>query len=110
MTGLPSSGPSVLYVGPGRRATYGTGTANTITRLATSPIPAIRSVTARRDMRARLRAIDPFAVTAGEALVLPDRHRRLQVVDQRVACVEGRAAMPGGDGNHNRQVADGQVT
>src|SRR5215813_8932867 len=109
-TGLPCSGPSVLYVGPGSKATYGTGTANMTTRQATTPMPAIRRVSARRDMRARLRAVDPLAVAAGEALMLPDRHGRFQVVDQGVAGVERGGAMPAGHGHHDSKVTDRQIT
>src|SRR5262245_18928252 len=81
-----------------------------MTRQATTPMPAIRRVSARRDMRARLRAVDPLAVAAGEALMLPDRHLRFQVVDQCTAGVERCAAMTAGFGHDHGKVTDRQIT
>src|SRR5258708_7974636 len=81
-----------------------------MTRLTRTPIPAIRRVTPRRDMRARLRAVDPFAVAAGESLVLPDRHGALQVVDQGAARIERCATVAAGHRHDDGEVADGQVT
>ena len=56
-----------------------------------------------------LRTIDPLAVAAREELVLPDRHRRLQLVDQRVAGGKRDIAVRGPDGRDHREVADLQV-
>src|SRR5215472_11559151 len=90
-------------------ATYGTGNAKTTTRQARTPRPAISRVAVRRDMPARLRAVDPFAVAPGEPLVLPDRDGRLEVVDQRPARVERGAAVASRDRDHHGQVADRQI-
>src|SRR6202044_151793 len=88
ISGFPEDSPSVFSVGPGVRITYGTGT-STATAIATTVArPAMASVRERRDMIGRLRAADPFVGTVGEPLVLPHRHRRLELVDQRVAGVK----------------------
>src|SRR5215475_3785890 len=110
ISGFPEeSFPSVFSVGPGPKITYGTGT-RTATAIATRVAnPAIASVRERRDMLGRLRAADPLIGTIGEPLVLPDRHRRLQLVDQRVAGVEGLRTMRAGHPDDDRQVVDGQV-
>src|SRR5258706_7348431 len=73
-------------------------------------MPAIRRVSARRDMRARLRAVYPLAVAASEALMLPDRNGRLQVVDEGAACLERGGAVTAGHGDHDGKIADRQVT
>src|SRR6516164_11006582 len=110
ISGFPEeSFPSVFSVGPGPRITYGTGT-RTVTAIATRVAnPAIESVRERRDMLGRLRAADPLAGTVGEPLVLPDGHRRLQLVDQRMAGVERLRPVRTGHPDDDRQVADGQV-
>src|ERR1700677_3784233 len=88
ISGCPEDSPSVFSVGPGPRITYGTGTSTPTTTPTTAARPAMASVRERRDMLGRLRAADPFIGTVGEPLVLPDRHRGLQLVDQRVAGVK----------------------
>src|SRR5215472_6328962 len=109
MSGLLPDTPSVFSVGPGVRATYGTGATTATTSAIRTPAAATSSVAARRDMGGRLRAVDPVAVTAGVLLVLPDRHARLQLLDQRAAGLEGLGAVRAGHGHHDREVADIQV-
>jgi hypothetical protein len=64
----------------------------------------------RRDMIGRLRAADPFIGTVGEPLVLPDRHRRFEFVDQRVARVEGLRPVRAGHADDHRQVTHAEAT
>src|SRR5271165_935213 len=111
ISGCPEeSDPSVFRVGPGPRITYGTGT-RTATAIAISVArPAMDNVRERRDMLGRLRAADPLVGTVGEALMLPDRHRGLQLVDHRVAGVERLGAVRAGHAHDDRRLADGQVT
>jgi hypothetical protein len=56
-----------------------------------------------------LRAADPFVGAVGETLVLPDRHRRLQLVDQRVTGVEGLRPVRARHADDDRQVPHVQV-
>src|SRR5450631_117992 len=110
MSGLPlESLPRVFSVGPGPRMTYGTGSRIAATRATMTAPPAMYSVRARRDMTGRLRAPDPFAVAAGEALVLPDRHGRLELIDQHPAGVEGVTAVRTRNCHDDGQLADPQV-
>src|ERR1700676_5313616 len=94
--------PSVFSVGPGPRITYGTGIRTAAAIAATVARPAIASVRERRDMLGRLRAADPFIGPVGEPLVVPDRHRALQLVDQRVAGVKRLAAVCAGYADDDR--------
>src|ERR1700722_4753162 len=107
MSGCPEVLPSVFSVGPGPRITYGTGSSTATTIATTVARPAMASVRERRDMFGRLRAADPFVGTVAEPLVLPDRHRRLELVDQRVAGGEGlgpgRPGSPGRGGGLGRE-------
>src|SRR3954452_10748948 len=109
ISGFPAeSFPSVFSVGPGMRMTYGTDTKTltaTATRVAT---PAMSNVRERRDMRGRLRAADPLGGAVGEALVLPDRHGRLQLVNQRAAGLERLGPVPARHPDDARQATDPQ--
>src|SRR5512135_3642736 len=107
--GPPEVWPRVFSVGPGERITYGTGTRAATRAAATTPIPATSRVTVRRDMGGRLRTVDPFALTVAEYLVLPDRHGLLELVDQGAARGEGLGAVRARDGDHDGQIAHGQV-
>ena len=49
---------------------------------------------------------DPLLGAVGEPLVLPDRHLGLERVDERPGRVERLAAVGGGGGDHDRDVAD----
>src|SRR5207247_11053344 len=101
-----------FVVGPGFSTTYGTGRYAAATpRTRIRPLTTKR-VTLRRDMAARLGASAdayPLGVAVGEQLVLPDRHRCLEIVDQAAAGLEGLGAVRAGDGHDHRQVADLQV-
>src|ERR1700722_10247736 len=110
ISGLPDeSAPSVFSVGPGMRMTYGTGT-RTLTPMATSAAkPAISNVRERRDMVGRLRAADPLSGAVREALLLPDRHRRLQLINQGMTGVEGLGPVPARHADDHCQVTDGQL-
>src|ERR1700729_2781162 len=111
MSGWPEeSWPRVFSVGPGPRMTYGTGTSTATARAAITPIEAISSVSERRDISFLSRSADPLVRPVGEPLVLPDRHRGLQLVDQLPARVERLGPVRGGHRGHHGQVADGQVT
>src|ERR1700761_2465268 len=80
------------------------------TRMATiTAMAEMYSVSVRRGMTGRLRATDPFAGTVPEPLVLPDRHGRLELVDQHPAGLEGVAPVGAGHRHHHGQVADGQI-
>src|SRR5258708_39913023 len=108
MSGLPDAVPSVFSVGPGMRMTYGTGT-RTLTPMATSAAKlAMSNVRERRDMVGRLRAADPLSGTVREPLLLPDRHRRLQLINQRMTGVERLGPVPTRHPDDHRQVPDGQ--
>src|SRR5215469_18473873 len=50
MSGLPPDTPSVFSVGPGVRATYGTGATTATVSAIRTPAAATSSVAARRDM------------------------------------------------------------
>ena len=56
-----------------------------------------------------VRAADPLVGAVGEHLVLPDRHRRLEVVDEVAGGVERLPAVVGGRGDDDRGVADREV-
>src|SRR6201996_127659 len=81
----------------------------TITATAEMYSVKVRRRATGRGMTGRLRATDPFAGTVPELLVLPDRHGRLQLVDQHPAGLEGVAAVGAGHRHHHGQVANGQV-
>src|SRR5271165_181845 len=112
MSSLPDSLPSVLMVGPGVSATYGTVVTAATIRPASTQAPAISRVASRLDGARRsgiggsLRTVHPLAVTAGEELVLPDRHRSLQVVDQLLAGGKGDIPVLCGDGRDDSEVTD----
>jgi hypothetical protein len=55
-------------------------------------------------------AADPFVGAVGEALVLPDRHRGLQLVDQLMARVEGLCPVRTGHADDNRKVTYVEVS
>src|SRR3984885_8182525 len=109
ISGCPEDSPSVFSVGPGPRITYGTGRSTATTIATTVARPAMASVRERRDMLGRLRAADPLVGTVGEPLVLPDRDRRLQLVDQRMTGVKGLRAVRAGDPDDHRQVPHVEV-
>src|SRR5512146_1437866 len=68
------------------------------------------NVRERLDMRGRLRAADPLGGAVGEALVLPYRHRRLQLVNQGAAGLERLGPVPAGHPDYDRQVTDRQLS
>src|SRR5690606_1925771 len=53
--------------------------------------------------------MQPAGVAVGVALVLPDRHPRLHLVDDPAAGLERRGAMRGAGTGPDREFADGQV-
>src|SRR5690606_8219824 len=53
--------------------------------------------------------MQPFRLAVGVALVLPDRHARLDLVDDPAAGVEGRIAVRGAGADPDRELADGQL-
>src|SRR5215472_1967618 len=115
MIALPSGLLSVLSVGPGVSATYGTDVTAATTRPARTQQPAMISVTSRWDMGSRLgtggslRTIDPLAFTACEELVLPDRHCRLHDINQLMASGESDIAVRGCHRSDHCKVANLQV-
>src|SRR5215472_5614468 len=116
MIGLPLGLLSVFIVGPGVRATYGTGTNAATTSPASTHTPAISNVTRRRDAGVvrvapgqRLRTVDPLALAAGEELVLPDRHCRFQLVDEEMAGGKRDVTVFGTDRRYHREIADRQI-
>src|SRR5262245_7589826 len=62
------------------------------------------------DNSAGSRRADPLVGAVAEALMLPDRDRRLELVDQRMAGVESLAAMRRAHSDHDRDVTDGELT
>src|SRR5580658_3801128 len=109
MSGLAPCLPRVFSVGPGSRVTYGTEVTAATSRAASTPIPAISNVAVLCCMSRSLRTVHPLAVTAGEDLVLPDRHARLQLLDQRAAGTERGIAVIGGGRHHDGQVTHREV-
>src|SRR6266702_2764238 len=81
-------------------------TARIIRRRRASPACTARPEDA---VDGKLRAAHPFVGAVAESLVLPDRHRGLQLVDQRVARVEGLRPVRAGHADDNRQVTHGQI-
>src|SRR5690606_1718825 len=83
-----------------------------ILRGSASPPPAL--IPAESDLRGRrrpvrrrpCRAIDPAALAADVVLFLPDRHARLDLVDDVSARVECRPAMGGAHADPDGAVAD----
>lgn len=69
----------------------------------------MRPVRAVRLAASRLREADPLLVAVGELLVLPDRHARLEVVDQPAAGGEGLTAVGGRRCDDDGQVTDSQA-
>src|SRR5260370_9548557 len=113
MSCLPDSFPRVLMVGPGVSATYGTLVTAATTSPASTQAPAISRVTSRLEMGTRrsgmggsLRTIHPLTVTTCEELVLPDRHRSLQVVDELLARGKGDITVLCGASRDHSKVTD----
>src|SRR3546814_20561546 len=66
----------------------------------------VRSCTGTGLLRARMQ---PVLAAFGVALALPDRHARLDLVDDVATGGEGGVAVRGGDADQDRDVADHQV-
>src|SRR5690606_20312645 len=63
----------------------------------------------RQGNRSGLLRVQPAGVASGVALVLPDRHSRLDLVDDPAAGGERGLAVGGAGAGPDRQVADGEV-